>query len=160
MKPASLEQCAAERYRNCVPDELKLQEKLARLEDALRRDNKKLVQDAMFDLGATSNDWAEIPDEVVERLLTLLRNEGMYKSPCAGHVLNFFEFESPRLTDRQKWLCIGFLNAHGDEFRDVFAHQVVVELRYGLYGDHLKMKKPNPQQWKDYLKMKGGSEEH
>jgi hypothetical protein len=140
-----------------VPDELNFREKFARLEDALRRENKKDVQDAMFDLGGTTNDWAEIPDEVVEHLLTLLRNEAMYKSPYAGHILNFFEFESPRLTDRQKWLCIGFLNAHGDEFRDVFAHQVVVELRCGLYGDHLKMKKPNPQQWKDYLKMREDS---
>src|SRR5579871_1932211 len=91
---------------------------------------------------ATKNDWPKIPDEVVERLLTLLRNEEMYKSPHAGHVLHFFEFESPRLTDRQKWLCIGFLNAHGDQFSDVHSQQVVTELRYGLYGDYLKRSAP------------------
>lgn len=100
----------------------------------------------------------QIPDEVVERLLTLLRDEEMYKSPYAGHVLNFFEFESAYLNDREKWLCIGFLNAHGDEFHDVFAHQVVVELRYSRYGDHLKMKRPNPRQWKDYQTMQNDSE--
>jgi hypothetical protein len=138
-----------------VPNESNIDEKFARLQDALQRDNEKDVQDAMFDLGGIRNDWVEIPDEVVERILTLLRNEEMYISPYAGHVLNFFEFESYRLTDRQKWLCIGFLNAHGDEFSHVHSHQVVIELRYGRYGDWLKMKKPNPQQWEDYQKMQG-----
>ena len=79
----------------------------------------------------------------------------MYKSPYAGQLLNFFEFESPNLTDRQKWLCIGFLNAHGSEFSDVHSRQVVAELREGKYGDYLKMKTPTSQQWKDYQKMQG-----
>jgi len=130
-----------------------MDEKSARLQDALQRDSEKDVQDAVFDLGGIRNDWAEIPDEVVERLLTLLRNEEMYKSPYAGHLLNFFEFESDKLTDRAKWLCIGFLNEHGDEFSDAHSQQVVTELRYELYGDHLKIKKPNAQQWKNYQKM-------
>lgn len=138
-----------------MSDQISIDEKFERLKDALRQDNEKDVQDAMFDFGAITNDWQEIPDEVIERLLTLLRDEEMYKSPYAGDVLNFFEFESPYLSDRQKWLCICFLNAHGDEFQDVFAHQVVVELRYSRYGDHLKIKKPSPQQWKDYQKMSG-----
>jgi hypothetical protein len=137
---------------------MSIDEKFEKLKDALRRDHERDVQTAMFDFGAIHNNWTQIPDEVVERLLTLLRDEEMYKSPYAGHVLNFFEFESPYLNDRQKWLCIGFLNAHGDEFHDVFAHQVVVELRYSRYGDHLKMKKPNPQQWRDYQKMRGDLE--
>ncbi len=137
-----------------MPDEINIEEKSARLQGALQQENEKDVQDVMFDLCSIRNDWAEIPDEVVERLLTLLRNEEMYKSPYAGHLLNFFEFESDKLTDRAKWLCIGFLNAHGDEFSDVHSRQVVTELRYGLYADHLKMKKPNVQQWKDYQKMR------
>lgn len=138
-----------------MPNEINIKEKFARLQDALQRDNAEGVQEAMFDLGAIRNDWSTIPDEVVERLLTLLRNEEMYKSLYAGHLLNFFEFESSNLTDRQKWLCIGFLNAHGNQFSDVHSRQVVAELRYGMYGDYLKMKKPNPEQWKDYQKMRG-----
>ena len=136
-----------------MPNKINIDEKFGRLQEALRRDNAEDVQEAMFDLGAIRNDWSEIPDEVVERLLTLLRNEEIYKSPYAGHLLNFFEFESSNLTDRQKWLCIGFLNAHGNQFLDVHSQQVVTELRYGKYGDYLKMKKPNAQQWKDYQKM-------
>jgi hypothetical protein len=138
-----------------VSNEINIDNKFARLQDALQRDNEKNVQDAMFDLGATRNGWTEIPDEVVERILTLLRNEEMYKSPYANHVLDFFEYESPYLTDRQKWLCISFLNAHGNEFSDVHSQQVVTELRYGMYGDYLKMRKPTSQQWKDYQKMRG-----
>jgi hypothetical protein len=137
-----------------VAEETNVDDKFARLQDALQRDNENDVQEAIFNLGSIRNDWPQIPDEVVERILTLLRNEEMYKSQQAGHVLNFFEFESPRLTDRQKWLCIGFLNAHGNEFSDVHSQQVVTELRYGLYGDYLKMKKPTPQR-KDYQKMRG-----
>jgi hypothetical protein len=91
------------------------------------------VQEAIFDLGAISNDVDEIPDFVVERLLTLLRNERMYTSELTGHVLNFFEFEAPHLTDRQKWLVIGFLNAHGDQFTHFHSQQVVAELREGKY---------------------------
>ncbi len=136
-------------------DEISVDEKFEQLRSCLTQHDEEGVQDAIFDLGGIRNGWAKTPDEVVERLLTLLRSEEMYKSPLAGHVLNFFEFESDRLTDRAKWLCIGFLNAHGDEFLDVHSRQVVAELREGKYGDHLKMKKPNPQQWKDYQKMQG-----
>ena len=136
-----------------MPDETDIANKFAHLHEVLQQDNEKALQGAIFDLGRIANDRAEIPDEVVERLLTLLRNEEMHKSPYAGHVLNFFEFQSGQLTDRAKWLCIGFLNAHGDEFSHVHSRQVVTELRYGLYGDWLKMKKPNAQQWQDYQSM-------
>lgn len=142
-------------HSNSVTEQMGIDEKFERLKDALRRDNEKDVHDAMFDFGAMHNNWTQIPDEVIERLLTLLRDEEMYKSPYAGRVLNFFEFESPYLTDRQKWLCISFLNVHGNKFSDVHSRQVVTELRNGQYGDYLKMKRPNPQQWKDYQKMRG-----
>jgi len=138
-----------------MSDEIIVDEKFKWLRRCLSEHDEKDVQDALFDLSAVSNDWIRIPDEVAERLLTLLENEEMYKSRLAAHLLNFFQFESKSLTDRAKWLCIGFLNAHGDEFQDVYSQQVVIELRYGTYGDSLRMKKPNPQQWKDYQKMQG-----
>jgi hypothetical protein len=91
------------------------------------------VQQAIFELGGVHNETDQIPDSVVERLVTLLRNERMYNSDLAGHVLNYFEFESPRLTDWQKRLVIGFLKAHGDQFSHVHSQQVVAELREGKY---------------------------
>ena len=74
-----------------------------------------------------------MPDGVVEQLLTVLRDEKMYPSHLASHVLNYFEFESRHLTSRQKSLCVGFLKAHGDQFRHIYSQQVVAELREGEY---------------------------
>jgi len=91
------------------------------------------VQDAIFGLGAVKNGWTEIPDDVVERLLTLLSRETMYASHLAGHLLNFFEFEAQSLTTRQKSWCVGFLKLHGDRFTEVHSRQVVAELRGGHY---------------------------
>jgi hypothetical protein len=45
-----------------------------------------------------------------------LRDEKMYSSQLASNVLNYFDFESPHLSSRQKSLCLGFLKAHGDKF--------------------------------------------
>jgi len=110
----------------------------ARLRESLDIGDAGGVQKAIFDLGPTHNCWTAIPDEVVEGLLTLLRSDDMYKSHLDGHVLNYFEFEAPMLSERQKRLCIGFLNAHGDEFTDTHSQQVVAELRGGNYLNSAK----------------------
>lgn len=121
------------RYRASVLENTNIEESVARLRECIAHGDADGVQDAIFGLSPLENGWKTVPDEVVERLLTLLRSEQMYKSHLAGHVLNYFEFESPRLSSRQKWLCIGFLNAHGDQFVDVHSRQVVTELRYEAY---------------------------
>jgi hypothetical protein len=131
-----------------------MDQKFERLQDALHRNNQKDVLDALWPFSAALNDW-EIADNVVERLLAILTKQEMYQSPYAGHLLQFFEVESEHLTDRQKWSCIRFLNAHGGEFTDGSSSQIVGELRAGLF---LRMKKPNPQQWDDYQKMQRDSQ--
>jgi hypothetical protein len=114
------------------PDEdLDASERLAQLGEHLALGNEHAVQRVIFELGPIHNGRESVPDDVVEGLLTILRNTEMYTSPLAGHVLNYFEFESPRLTERQKLLCRAFLNAHGNSFTDVFSMQVVAELREG-----------------------------
>jgi|SRR5215467_10304564 len=132
-----------------MPDEFSLDQKFERLRDALRREHEKDVQDVIWSFTAALNNWT-IDDEVVERLLTLLADEGMGQSPFAGTILQFLQIESDHLTDRQKWLCVRFLNEYGDNFKDGYSSLIVGELRSGLY---LRMKKPNPQQWQDYQKM-------
>lgn len=132
-----------------MSDEISLDQKFERLQDALRRDHEKDVQDAIWSFSAALNNRA-IADEVVERLLALLADEGMDRSPCAGSLLQFLQVESDHLTDHQKWLCIRFLNEQGDNFKDGYSSTMVGELRSGLY---LRMKKPSPQQWDDYQKM-------
>jgi hypothetical protein len=123
--------------------------KFERLQDALHRNDQKDVLDALWPFSAVLND-SEIADDVVEGLLAILTKQEMYQSPYAGHLLQFLEVESKRLTDRQKWFCIRFLNTHGNGFTDAFSSQMVGVLRAGLF---LRMKKPNPQQWADYQKM-------
>ena len=114
-------------------------EEFSRLRECLDIGDADNVQRAIFDLSPIHNGWATVPDEVVERLLTLLRSDEMYSSRLAGHVLNYFEFEAPRLSADQKSLCIGFLKAHGDKFTGVHSRQVVAELREGKY-----LASPNP----------------
>jgi hypothetical protein len=116
-----------------VPENINMEERLARLGECLANGDGDGVRDAVFGLNSINNGWEVVPDEIVERLLTLLRSEQMYESPLAGHVLNYFEFESPRLSARQKSLYIGFLNAHGDQFLNIHSRQVVTELRHDSY---------------------------
>jgi hypothetical protein len=116
-----------------VSKNISIDETFAQLHECITNGDEHCVQDVIFSLGGLNNNWEVVSDEVVERLLTLLRTKEMYESPVAGHALNYFEFESPRLSPRQKSLCIGFLKAHGDQFVNVHSRQVVTELRYGSY---------------------------
>src|SRR5215467_5178238 len=91
------------------------------------------IADAIFNLGAAARGPERVPDDVTERLLVVLLDEKMNESPLAGHILNFFEFESPYLSTRAKTMCAEFLRAYGDRFNHVHSRQVVVELRFGSY---------------------------
>jgi hypothetical protein len=91
------------------------------------------VEQAILNLRSIECGYDTVPDKLVESLLTLLRSEKMYASGLAGYLLNFFEFEAPNLTARQKSLCSGLLHAHGDRFAHVHSRQVVAELREGNY---------------------------
>ena len=108
---------------------------MARLREDIELGDEDGVRKAVFDLNPAVNGWKRVPDEVVEQLLTILRDDKMYSSHLASHVLNYFEFESPHLTTRQKSLCLGFLKAHGDQFTHIYSQQVVGEL---LEGNYLK----------------------
>ena len=118
---------------NRLPCDEEVAPKIARLRENIELGDEDGVQQAVFDLGPVSNGWKRVPDEVVEQLLTILRDEKMSSSGLAAHVLNYFEFESHHLTSRQKSLCIGFLKAHGDQFTHFHSQQVVAELREGDY---------------------------
>lgn len=118
---------------NRVPYDEEVAPKIARLRENIELGDKDGVQQAVFNLGPVFSGWKRVPDEVVEQPLTILRAEKMYSSGLAAHVLNYFEFESPHLTPRQKSLCIGFLKAHGDQFTHFHSQHVVAELREGDY---------------------------
>jgi len=118
---------------NRLPSEEEVAPKIARLRENIELGDEDGVQQAVFDLGPVFSGWKRVPDEVVEQLLTILRDEKMYASALAAHVLNYFEYESHHLTSRQKSLCIGFLKAHGDQFTHFHSQHVVAELREGDY---------------------------
>jgi hypothetical protein len=105
----------------------------AQLEDALKIGDAEGVQQSIFKLAQSRDAQGKIPDETAFYVIGILRRSEMKTSPLAGHVLNFFEFESPRLTARAKDRCVAFLREWGDEFTHFHATQVVAELRAGNY---------------------------
>ena len=110
-----------------------IEDKFARLRESLNGRDEDGIQRAIFELGTAHNNSWPIPDEVIERLLALLREDGMFASPFAGHILNFFEFEAPQLRPNQKRLCREFLKLYGDSLTDTHSCQVVAELREDNY---------------------------
>ena len=106
---------------------------LAALESALASRDPNAVQKAVFDLGNLPLTQGLLDDEVAFDVLALLKRPEMASSPLAGHLLNFFEFESPRVSQRAKERCGAFLREWGDMFSHVHSQQVVTELRCGSY---------------------------
>jgi len=118
---------------NSLPSDEQVEQKIAILRERIELADADGIQKAIFALSPVPNGWKAVPDLVVEQLLTLLRDVNMYASEAASYVLNYFEFESPHLSKRQKSLCLGFLEAHGDQFTHFHSQQVVTELRFGDY---------------------------
>ena len=114
---------------------LTIEQRTEQLREALTLNDENAVQRVIFELGAWHEGSDTIPDQIVEEVLTILREPFMYSSSLSGHVLNFFEFESKYLSKRQKDLGAAFLKAHGKAFTDPFSMQVVTEL---LHDDWLK----------------------
>lgn len=114
-------------------DEVSPAQKLAQLRECISLNDREKVEKAIFRMGAAYNGWIRVPDEIVDGLLNILREPHLHDSELAAHVLNYFEFESPRLSSRQKHRVKGFLETHGDCFTDVWSAQVVTELRYENY---------------------------
>jgi HEAT repeat protein len=106
---------------------------LTQLEQALQSGDAEAVQDAIYALGNIRDKDGMIPDNNVFYVIGILQRPETQKSSLAAHVLNFFEFESPRLSAQAKNHCLAFLREWGDEFSDVHSMQVVAELCDGPY---------------------------
>lgn len=74
-----------------------------------------------------------IPDEVAFEILNLAKKESLFGSNIPAHLLNFFEFESARISHTAKARCKAFLREWGDSFTHFHTKQVVAELRGGRY---------------------------
>ena len=108
---------------------------------ALAAEDPNAVQSAIFELGQLRTVEDTIPDEIALQVLEMLRRPELGGSSLSGHVLNFFEFESPRLSQLAKDRCAAFLREWGSQFTHVHSVQVVGEL---LYGDYLRPVLPTP----------------
>lgn len=107
------------------------------LEGAIAADDTNAVQDAIFNLGQIRTPDNMIPDELALEILSILQRQELWQSRLSGHILNFFEFESRRLSDNSKDKCRAFLAEWGAQFTDVLSTQVVTEL---IHGPYLKLK--------------------
>jgi len=116
-----------------APSDTDVMQKIAILRECIELADADGIQKAIFALSPVPNGWKGVPDRVVEELLALLRSGNIYGSEASAYVLNYFEFESPHLSKRQKSLCLGFLEAHGDQFTHFHSQHVVAELRCGDY---------------------------
>lgn len=105
----------------------------SQLERALESGDAEAVQDAIYALGNIRDKDGMIPDSNAFYLIGVLQRPEMKASSLAAHVLNFFEFESPRLSAQAKNYCLAFLRERGDEFSDLHSMQVVAELFDGPY---------------------------
>ena len=108
-------------------------QRFAELREFIGLNDRRRVEQAIFAMGAAHNGWISVPDEIVDGILTILRESSLYDSGLAAHLLNFFAFEAPSMSSRQKNLVKGYLQAHGDRFTDVHSAQVVTELRHDSY---------------------------
>lgn len=106
---------------------------LTKLKKAIETKSATNVEDEIHTLGITILDLGHVPDELAFEILDLLKSEEMFKSDYASHLLNFFEYESDRISERAKSRCIGFLREWGDQFTNPYSQQVVSELRDGGY---------------------------
>ncbi|MES1196842.1 MAG: hypothetical protein ABUL58_07855 [Steroidobacter sp.] len=103
------------------------------LEKAITANNGDAVQTAIFQLGKACRSDGMVSDEVALDILSVLRRQELWQSHLSGHILNFFEFESSRLSDHVKHQCRTFLSELGTQFTDVHSMQVVTELIHGPY---------------------------
>lgn len=105
---------------------------LTTLQSAIAAQDAEAVQQAIFHLRRYTGDNL-IDDEIALSILDILSRQEMWNSPLSGHVMNFFEFEAPRLSQNAKDQCAAFLRECGNQFTDVHSVQVVGELLYGKY---------------------------
>jgi hypothetical protein len=119
------------RYNNLEPTAI--EGKLQHLRELFYIENEDGVRDAIFELGEVRRGWDRVPDEVVDGLLAILTQEQAFTSHLAGHLLNYFEFETRQLSPSQKKRCAKFVKDFGNRFTDVLAVQVITELRYDDY---------------------------
>ena len=110
-----------------------LSEQLESLKGAAYSLDEDAVQENLFNLGAISLSRKQSPEEVVDFLLALLKDDYFNSENIAGHLLNYFEFESAHLSAFQKNKITEWIANYGAKFTSTHGNQVVCELNNDEY---------------------------
>jgi hypothetical protein len=90
----------------------------ARLVLCIEAENPNTVQQVSLDLSTITNERGQVPDELLERMLTFLQTKTVLESPVAASVLGFVDLSVFSLTKVQKRRCLAVLKTLADQFAD------------------------------------------
>jgi len=116
-----------------MPDNTTLDAVFGQLQRSIDADNPNTAIHAVLKLGDFRDERNRLPDELIERLLTLIGTQEVLCSMVAATILQFFEFEATRFTRRQKHRCLDFLKSKLDQFKDADSVHVAYEIVEGNY---------------------------
>jgi hypothetical protein len=116
-----------------MPDSTTMDAVFARLQRSIEADNPNTAIHAVLKLGHFCDDRNRVPDELIERLLTLIGTQEVLSSIVAATILQFFESEARRFTKRQKRRCLDFLTGKVDQFKDADSLHIAHEIVAGNY---------------------------
>lgn len=107
--------------------------KLENLKQSVLKQDADAVQDIIFSLSPLILNTKFASDEVIDFILELLEDPFLYDKDIAGHLLNFFEFESKNLSTEQKKRACDWVARNGKNFTSILGGQVIAELEYHHY---------------------------
>ncbi|HET9183710.1 MAG TPA: hypothetical protein VFP59_16385 [Candidatus Angelobacter sp.] len=116
-----------------MSDNMTMDAVFARLERSIDADNPNTAIHVVLKLGDFRDERDRVPDELIERLLTLIGTPRVLSSIVAATILQFFEFEARRFTRRQKRRCLEFLKSKLSEFKDADSLHMAYEVVEGNY---------------------------
>ncbi|SIQ33318.1 hypothetical protein [Aquipseudomonas alcaligenes] len=102
--------------------------KLENLKQSALKQDADAVQDIIFSLSPLILNTKFASDEVIDFILELLEDPFLYDKDIAGHLLNFFEFESKNLSIEQKKRAYDWVVRNSKNFTSILGGQVIAEL--------------------------------
>jgi hypothetical protein len=100
------------------PGHSQVDELFARLESSIKAGNPNAALPAVVELGTMTTERNLVPDELLERVLSLLQTREALESQATATVLLFFEFQLLSLSKVQRRRCMEVLSALSDQLVD------------------------------------------
>ncbi|HEY6308314.1 MAG TPA: hypothetical protein VI488_17850 [Candidatus Angelobacter sp.] len=90
----------------------------ARLDRCIEAANPNTTIQVILELENIRTERFQVPDEILDRMLTLLQTKAVLESPVAATVLAFFSVACITLTKAQRRRCLSVLRTLADKFSD------------------------------------------